>query len=51
MKKAVILLSGGLDSVTVTAIAKKDYQIYALSFFYGQRIPTYEIYSRRPLEL
>ncbi len=38
MKKALILLSGGLDSTTVTAIAKKqNYQIYALSFDYGQR--------------
>jgi 7-cyano-7-deazaguanine synthase len=38
MKKAVVLLSGGLDSVTVLAIAKaQGYQCYALSFDYGQR--------------
>jgi 7-cyano-7-deazaguanine synthase len=38
MKKAVILLSGGLDSATITAIAKQQqYQLYALSFDYGQR--------------
>ncbi|MFT6333028.1 MAG: 7-cyano-7-deazaguanine synthase [Lentimonas sp.] len=38
MKKAVILLSGGLDSATVAAIAKnKNYELYALSFDYGQR--------------
>lgn len=37
-KKAVILLSGGLDSITVLAQAiKEDYQCYALSFDYGQR--------------
>lgn len=37
-KKAIILLSGGLDSITVLAQAKKDgYQCYALSFDYGQR--------------
>lgn len=37
-KKAVVLLSGGLDSTTVLAIAKYEgYQIYALSFSYGQR--------------
>lgn len=37
-KPAVILLSGGMDSATVLAIAKKqDYQCYALSFNYGQR--------------
>ena len=36
--KAVILLSGGLDSATTLAIAKnKGYQCYALSFNYGQR--------------
>lgn len=37
-KKAVILLSGGLDSITVLALAKQQgYQCYALSFDYGQR--------------
>jgi len=35
--KAVILLSGGLDSVTVLATAREDYDCYALSFSYGQR--------------
>lgn len=36
--KAVVLLSGGLDSTTVLAIARaQDYELYALSFRYGQR--------------
>jgi 7-cyano-7-deazaguanine synthase len=36
--KAVILLSGGLDSATVLAMAiAKGYQCYTLSFDYGQR--------------
>ena len=36
--KAVILLSGGLDSTTTLGIAKADgFEVYALSFRYGQR--------------
>ncbi len=38
MKKAVVLLSGGLDSVTTLAMAKaQGFACYALSFSYGQR--------------
>ena len=36
--KALILLSGGLDSATVLAMAKADgYACYSMSFDYGQR--------------
>lgn len=38
MKRAVVLLSGGLDSATALAIAKEEgFVLYALSFHYGQR--------------
>lgn len=37
-KPAVVLLSGGLDSATVAAIAARDgFDVHALSFSYGQR--------------
>jgi 7-cyano-7-deazaguanine synthase len=37
-KKAIVLLSGGLDSITVLAIAKQQgFECYALSFDYGQK--------------
>ena len=37
-KKAIVLLSGGLDSTTIMAIAKhKGFEIFSMSFFYGQR--------------
>ena len=38
MKRAVVLLSGGLDSTTVLAVAKRDgYDAHAMTFRYGQR--------------
>lgn len=37
-KKAVVLLSGGVDSATAMAVAaRQGYEIYSLSFRYGQR--------------
>ncbi len=38
MSKAVVLLSGGVDSSTVLAVARaQEYELYALSFDYNQR--------------
>ncbi len=37
-KKAVALSSGGIDSTTAMAIAAdQEYELYSMSFFYGQR--------------
>lgn len=37
-RRAVVLLSGGLDSATTLAIARQDgFAVYAMSFAYGQR--------------
>ncbi len=41
MPKAVLLLSGGLDSTTLLAVARRDgYDVHAMTFRYGQRHAT-----------
>ena len=37
MTPAVVLLSGGLDSTTTLAIARRDHVVHAMTFRYGQR--------------
>ncbi|MFL6214088.1 MAG: 7-cyano-7-deazaguanine synthase QueC [Blastocatellia bacterium] len=50
-KKAVVLLSGGLDSTTALAIALSEgYEVYAMSFHYGQR-HSVELESARRIAL
>jgi len=47
IRKAVVLLSGGLDSATTLAVARNDgFECYALSFEYGQR-HQYELEAAR----
>lgn len=37
MKKAVVVFSGGIDSVCICAYLKSKYDLYGISFSYGQR--------------
>ena len=47
--RAVVLVSGGLDSATVLAIAQeRNYEIFAISFDYGQR-HQFELQSARKI--
>ncbi len=47
-RRAIVLLSGGLDSVTVLAIARSEsYHVHALSFEYGQRHAIELVLARR----
>ena len=46
MKKAVVVFSGGLDSVCTCAYLKSKFSLYGISFSYGQRA-TQEIQSAR----
>lgn len=51
MSKAVVILSGGLDSTTVAAIAKADgHELYGLTFDYGQTLVKEIIGARKTAE-
>ncbi len=41
-ERAVICLSGGMDSCVTAALAARDYDTHALHFSYGQRTETRE---------
>ncbi len=46
-RRAVVLVSGGLDSATALAVARRDgFETFALSFDYGQR-HSYELEAAR----
>lgn len=41
--RAVVCLSGGMDSCVTTALAARDYEVYALHISYGQRTELREL--------
>ena len=45
--RAVVSLSGGMDSSVCLALAARDYDVYALHFSYGQRTESRELTSAR----
>src|SRR5271154_1604914 len=45
--RAVVCLSGGMDSTVCAALAARDYEAYALHFSYGQRTENRELESAR----
>ena len=48
-KKAISVLSGGLDSTVATYLLANDYEIHALTFDYGQRSAKMEIKSSKAI--
>jgi len=48
MKKAISVLSGGLDSTVATSYYKDKYNIYAITFSYGQKAK-HEIYASKEI--
>ena len=46
-QKAIVSLSGGMDSAVCAALAARDYDAYALHFSYGQRTEAKELASAR----
>jgi 7-cyano-7-deazaguanine synthase len=46
-EKAVVCLSGGMDSTVCAALAARDFDAYALHFSYGQRTESRELESAR----
>ena len=37
MKKAIVVFSGGIDSISMCAYLKENYELYGISFLYGQK--------------
>ena len=47
--RAVVCLSGGMDSCVCAALAAKDYEVYAIHFSYGQRTEARELRSAQEI--
>jgi 7-cyano-7-deazaguanine synthase len=47
--RAVICLSGGMDSCVCAALAARDYEVYAIHFSYGQRTEARELMSAQEI--
>jgi 7-cyano-7-deazaguanine synthase len=45
--RAVLCLSGGMDSSVCAALAARDYDVFAVHFSYGQRTESRELHSAR----
>ena len=45
--RAVVCLSGGMDSCVCAALAARDFEVYAVHFSYGQRTETRELRSAK----
>ena len=37
MKKAIVVFSGGIDSISMCTYLKEKYELYGISFLYGQK--------------
>lgn len=48
-KRAVLCLSGGMDSCVCAALAARDHDVYALHFSYGQRTEARELKSAQEI--
>ncbi len=47
--RAVLCLSGGMDSTVCAQLAARDYEVYALHFSYGQRTEARELAAAKEI--
>jgi 7-cyano-7-deazaguanine synthase len=47
--RAVVCLSGGMDSCVCAALAARDYEVFAVHFSYGQRTEARELWSAQEI--